>query len=126
MHPGSAGEYASVLFTAPESGLLTLDSDMRSALGMRVDFQVRLNGVPVYTELAVTTSRSFDLATPVPVAAGQTLEFLVGASTDGEGFDTTPVSAIINIQPAPVPEPATLAGLALGGLALLRRRNRKS
>lgn len=121
MHPGPAGELSSLLFTVPEAGLMTLTAMFGAGDQGGVDLYVRANGLPIYTRLNTTTGESFTQAIPIPVSVGDTLEVIVGIGDGSYAFDTTPVSATINIA-SPVPEPATMAALGLGVFALLRRR----
>ncbi|RYG68283.1 PEP-CTERM sorting domain-containing protein, partial [bacterium] len=115
---------ASLLFTAPESGLLTLNSAYGIGDIGAVSIDVRYKGLTVYSRPSTNAAESFAITNPVSVAAGDTLEVLIGTGDGSYAYDSTPVAATVNIQA--VPEPATVAGLALGGLAFLRRRRRSA
>jgi hypothetical protein len=128
LHPGFLGEYAVVRWTAPAAGDYSVSAaytglDSFSDQQHSTDVHVLLNGVSIF-------DGEVDTFGPPPVefgsllqdlAAGATLDFVVGVGPDGEFFnDSTRLEALIST----VPLPATLALLlvALGGAAMARRR----
>jgi hypothetical protein len=84
-----------------------------------VDVHVLMNIVPVFSKFGTTTNESFLIT--FAVEQGDTIDFVVGYAGDYR-WDTTPLAATLDYQP--VPEPATLAALGLGAVALIRRRKR--
>src|SRR5688572_18664664 len=71
----------------------------------------------------------FDFDTPVSIPPGATTQTLVirtNANQWGPGFASVINGSATTVASfAPVPEPATMAALGLGALALIRRRRRK-
>ncbi|RYG84704.1 PEP-CTERM sorting domain-containing protein, partial [bacterium] len=109
--------------TAPVSFSAILSETITDSLGLpsgtasrSIDFSATptvSNQVPFTLTLTVPFDR--------PLSQGYAIkdDLLFNASAN-----TTVTVNSISQAYAPVPEPATLAGLALGGLALLRRRKR--
>ncbi len=124
MHPGPNGQFASLLFTLPEAGIVSVDGSIGAGDNGDIDFLLLVDGILVDSATDLTTTRDFSATSPMSMPVGTQVELLIGFSGSFL-FDSTPVSATVQVG-QPVPEPATLAGVALGGLALLRRRNRKS
>ncbi len=107
-------------FTAPEAGPLVLNGSIGAGNPGAVDIVVAVNGLTVSTTPNVSTAQSYSFVSPVNASVGDTLEVFLRRST-GSGIGAKPVTATVRIG-GPVPEPATMATLALGALALLRRR----
>lgn len=87
-----------------------------------MDIIVAVNGFTVSTTPNVSTATSFSFTSPVNASVGDTLEVFLRRSS-GSSVGAKPITATIQIG-SPVPKPATLATLAVGGVALLRRRRR--
>lgn len=134
LHPAANGEFAIVRFTAPTAGLFTIASTFegrdvggpQSPTGTTTDVHVLLNNAPLFTGevtgFGATSDQSFSPPLPLPLSAGDTLDFVVGVGVDRNFFDDlTGLSATIST----VPEPASLLLLGSGviGLAWWRRRN---
>ena len=121
---GGLTSFPSIHFVAPVDGLFSIDGTaLISGVNTRVYVQhVTLTGATALKGWhAVTGSIDFGaepLVQNVPLLAGQGLQIIVYNDTTldlgGDGSD--PVSII------GIPEPATMCLLALGGLALRRRR----
>jgi PEP-CTERM motif len=125
--PGPDLHMAVVRWTSPISGPVTLvgsfgAGDHGSGIEGNVDVHViTTNGAGTVTGdlfdvLNTPSTQPFNLTTTV--AAGNTVDFVVGNAGNWY-YDSTPITVTIT------PEPATLSLLALGGLALLRRRAAK-
>ncbi len=116
LHPGAAGQGATVRWTAPvgDVGVAYAVSAVFSAgddgvMGLAVLF----NGATVWT---VSDSGSF--STTQVLSAGDHFDFVVH---NGYGFGTTPLSVTFST----VPEPSAYAAIAaagLGAVAFWRRR----
>ena len=109
-------------FTFPEAGPVTLDGSIGAGNPGAVDIIVAVNGFTVSTTPNVSTAQSYSFTSPVNANVGDYLEVFLRRSS-GSGVGAKPITASIRIG-QPVPEPASLAVLAAGGLALLRRRKR--
>ena len=88
---------------------------------------------PLYTESVVKTGALMDsqyVSLPalniedLVLDPGDDLLFSIRSRTNTIGFDGYNVQLLDNVTITVVPEPATLALLGLGGLALLRRRKK--
>lgn len=123
-HPGSAGQYSVVRFTAPFDGTYDLTSAFSSGdtTGATTDVYVLLNGSPVFNGTVNGAVGSGPFAQVFQLAAGDRLDFAVGLGNNGTfNNDTTILSANI----VATPEPATLGvlgALGLAGAGYVRRR----
>jgi hypothetical protein len=127
IHPGPDSHTAVMRWTSPIAGAITLvglfgAGDHGTGIEGNVDVHViTTNGAGTVTGdlfdvLNTPSTQPFNLTTTV--APGNTVDFVVGNAGNWY-YDSTPIIVTIT------PEPATLSLLALGGLALLRRRAAK-
>lgn len=138
--PGTSGVWAAIRWTAPATGqyvisALFTDQCLDAGAGKTTGVRVREgapDGVAYWTSTlsgfvgravnnytdATGTNQSATYSGTLNLTAGQAIDFIVEAGSTKwlmTGVDIT-------IATAPIPEPASLALLALGSLALLRRR----
>ena len=123
-HPGPAGEYSHIRWTAPDAGYYTIDARFSAPLNYltTTDVHVLLANSSIFDGginiNGAGPSASF--LTTVWVPAGAAVDFAVGYGTGSYFCDTTFLSAEIRA----VPEPASLlmVGSGLVGLARWRKR----
>jgi hypothetical protein len=123
MHPGPSGEYSVVRWTAPAGESVTLSGSFyRLDPAATTDVHLLRNGASIF-------DGTVNSASPVPftlttdVLFGDTIDFAVGFGGNGYNFDSTGLSATIQVQP--VPEPSSLLVVAaVAGLAVTQLRRR--
>jgi hypothetical protein len=133
-HPGSLEEYSVARFDVPETALLSLDGSFWGAdeTPTTTDVHILHNGVSIFSANISTFGAGVSYFLDLPVTAGDTIEFAVGAGSNGFASDWTALDASLigNDLILPVPEPGTLlllSGMLLAGpLSLARRRRRAS
>lgn len=123
LHPGLAGEFSIVRFTAPMTCSYNLEGAFSGmdVLGATTEVTVLLNGVSWFSdELNYNgNGNTASFLGSVTMNAGDTLDFRVGAGIEEYFFDTTGLEAIVVC----VPEPSSaLLSAAAAGLLVLRRR----
>lgn len=122
LHPGPDGEWSVARFVAPVAGAFRIDAlfDLVDADSPgSTDVDVWINGTPLGSSSLAGYGSSKAYATTAQLSVGDTVEFVANYGTDRSFFsDSTRLRATLS----PVPEPASLAALGLGALALLRRR----
>ncbi len=91
-HPGPDGEYSAIRWTAPQSGEYGLSALFRGiAQEATVDVHVLHNGTAVFSELLNLEGRGNECIWEqgLEVAAGDTLDFVVGWGNGSHGADST-------------------------------------
>jgi hypothetical protein len=128
LHPaedqhGFDNDNAAILrFTAPTAASYTVNAQFLTGDVGQTDAWIVRNGSFSSATALGTTSADPVYSATLSLAAGETVDFVVGNGADNLWGDNTPV--IVTIQ-SPVPEPESGALMA-GGLALLARLRRRS
>jgi hypothetical protein len=130
-HAAPDGSYAVDRFTAPTSGVFSLDAvfEGREFQGTEpatsTDVHVLLNGVAIFNGavLGFGTSSDQSFVTTLDLSAGDRVDFSVGVGSDGSFLgDTTGLDARLS----PVPEPSGfvlfVSAVCFSGLSAARRR----
>jgi len=118
-HPGPNGEFAVVRYTAPSSGEFLIDATFRRDDTGAAGIYVLVDGETLYGSLLDSQTEVSRYLSLMDLAAGSTVDFVVGVGPDGiYNGDTVELEAS-------VPEPATGTSL-IGGLALLARLARRA
>jgi hypothetical protein len=121
-HPGSNGAYSDYRFTAPATGSYALSALFTGIDhgGTTTDVHVLDNGAALFNGNVNGYLSTASFSTTLALAAGDRVDFVVGFGTNGNYFnDSTALNATLALNPAAVvPEPSSLALLALGGAAL--------
>jgi hypothetical protein len=117
LQPGESNVESIVRWTAPFSGTFSINatfSGLDSAFGDSADVHILLNGIVIFNSVVSPNPASY--STSGSLTAGDRIDFLVGNGGNGLNGDSTGLSASI------VPEPATLALVAMGLASLLSFR----
>ncbi len=129
---GNGGSYAS--YNSNATGLLqgrTVNDFLQRWVGLSIvaDRSITTNNVVfTFTNLGTSGGNATETFTK-SVNFGTTNLSIVQMFSDWDGTSTNPGQAFIDnvsFSASPVPEPASMAVLGLGALAMLRRRNKKA
>jgi hypothetical protein len=130
-HPAPDGSYAVVRFTAPISGVFSLNAvfEGREFQGTgpatSSDVHVLLNGVGIFSGAVNGFGPSSDqsFVTTLGLTAGDRVDFSVGDGSDASFLgDTTGLDARLSLVPEPSGFVLFLSALCLSGLSATRRR----
>jgi hypothetical protein len=115
LHPGAAGQYSVLRFTAPLSGLYEF-SGIFSGFGQTTtDVHVLLNGSSLFDSTINGLGSTQAFSGLQSLGAGSILDFVVGTGANGNGQDSTGLSLQFEAVPEAAPEPGTV-GLITAGL----------
>lgn len=123
LHAGPQGS-ATIRFTAPTAGRYAVAGSFLRIQTSPTTFSQRVRidsaSANLYSTVLSGNGDSGAFALPtVTLAGGETLDFSVVSDPE---FNGGSMNLNATLAYSPVPEPATILGLSLGGLALLRHR----
>ena len=123
-HPGAKGENAVVRWTAPMAGTFSVATTFtaRDTVGTTTDVAVLSNGSQLAGgEVGPLPTQTFALG-PLPLSAGDTIDFTVGFGTDGTDlFDSTGLDAKITTVVDTTPPAITITAPAAGASYVLNQ-----
>lgn len=126
MHPGGNGEFSVVRFTSASGGSFQVNAsffgqDNGGASGTTTDVHVRTTA-DVFTSAVVGFGTTVSYSGVVTLAAGQTMDFVVGIGGNNYFNDSTGLTASVSVVPEPEGVVLALAGLAVAAAAAGQRR----
>ena len=141
MHPGAAGQYAVVRFTAPTAGLYDIDASFYGldTAGTSTDVHILVDGISIFTGAVNSAYVSGPGAGSTAdlqrsLLANQNVDFVVGYGVNQTYFyDSTGMTAVLSVAdpaptepgtPVPLPGGLALLGAGLLGLGAVRRASR--
>ena len=130
LHPGPNGENTVVRWTAPLSGVYTIQGRFQGLDSTTTDVSLLKNsGSELFTGDIDGYGDTQTFGLNVLLNSGDAIDFSVGYGNGDYGFDSTGLSATITPSPSDVPEPGVLTfGIvsALGVCGLLVRKRRQA
>jgi hypothetical protein len=130
-HPGPNNEYSVFRFTAPTTGVYSLDSSFAGVdtVGATTDVHILVDNSQIFggnvNGFGPGSGPSFN--TNLSLIAGDTVDFAIGNGGNGYYDDGTGISASLTLESVPEPSSLLLLGIAIAGLMVhmgqrLRRR----
>jgi hypothetical protein len=121
LHPGPAGQYAVVRYTAPEAGLAAIASMFsgQDIFDTTTDVHVLFNGQPIFDGLVegFGAGSEVGLSTQILLLPGDEIDFAVGfGSNENYSNDSTALAATITLGEVPEPSSLLLLGVGVAGL----------
>jgi len=127
-HPGSDNSYSLLRWTAPNTGKFLVDSVFMGidTIGVSSDVHVVLNGTSIYDGYVNSygDSSKQHFSDTLTLAAGDTIDFAVGAGGNGYIADSTATAVSINL--VPIPAAIYLLGSGLVMMLCMSKRLRDS
>lgn len=121
IHPGfDPFDFGVARFASGIAGDVTITGSFGQGDFGLVDVYILKNGVPLFSVINTITDEPFSLTTSL--IGSDTIDFLVGRNNIING-DTTPLDATLVVTP--IPEPASVAALGLGLVAIARWRQKR-
>lgn len=124
LHPGPNGEISVARWIAPTAGLYLISGAFRGndTVGTTTDVHVLHNNASLVNGSINGLGATENFSQTVFLAAGDRVDFAVGAGGNGFFNDSTGLSAIISAVPEPSSYALLLAGLGVIGFIANRRR----
>jgi hypothetical protein len=117
-HPGAAGQFAVLRFTAPSAGGFTVSSTFSGIDAVTTDVYVYANGVSIFAGSLNGLGDTTAFSQLVSLSAGQVVDLIVGYGSNlNSDNDATGLHTQIS-DSAAIPEPGSVF-LLMTGLALL-------
>lgn len=123
LHPGSAGEFATVRYTATTTFTATLDAQFSGidVVGTTTDVHILLNGFSLFNGSINTFGAIAAYTSTLNLTSGDVLDFAVGWGTNNNYIDdSTGFFATLSSVDAPEPSAWSLLALGLTVLSLTR------
>jgi hypothetical protein len=106
-------------WVAPSTGSFDISGEFSNLQSDSAPMYIQANGDSIFSANFDTSSFAPFSLSNVPVTQGHAIDFIVYDGGSSNAFDVVGISATITQS---VPEPASLAMLAISGLMMLRRR----